>query len=54
MGTRGETVPAAPGIVLPDGSFLLDRTGVNAANISPNPNALLDGFLPVSAAVAKK
>jgi type IV pilus assembly protein PilQ len=46
----GQTVPAAPGIVLPDGSFLLDRTGVNAANISPNPNALLDGFLPVSAA----
>jgi type IV pilus secretin PilQ/predicted competence protein len=44
----GQTVPAAPGIVLPDGSFLLDRTNVNAGNLSPNPNALLNGFLPVS------
>jgi type IV pilus assembly protein PilQ len=53
----GQTVAAAPGIVLPDGSLLLDRVGVSPpGNVTagpvagqPNPNALLSSFLPVSA-----
>jgi type IV pilus assembly protein PilQ len=47
----GQTVPAAPGIALPDGSFLLDRTSVAppAGLGQPNKDATLAGFLPVSA-----
>ncbi|MBM4441511.1 MAG: secretin and TonB N-terminal domain-containing protein, partial [Candidatus Rokubacteria bacterium] len=51
----GQTVAAAPGIVLPDGSFLLDRTGIQPApgttipSSTPNPQNNLAGFLPVSA-----
>ena len=53
----GQTVAAAPGIVLPDGSLLLDRTpitppgNVTAGPVAgqPNPNSLLNAFLPVSA-----
>jgi type IV pilus assembly protein PilQ len=45
----GQSVPAMPGIVLPDGSFLLDRTGVQGLR-SGNQNLDLSGFLPVSAA----
>jgi type IV pilus assembly protein PilQ len=52
----GQTVAAAPGILLPDGSLLLDRVGItppggiSAGNVAgqPNPNALLQSFLPVS------
>jgi type IV pilus assembly protein PilQ len=46
----GQTVAAAPGIVLPDGSFLIDRTGVAPGTALPNRNADLSSFLPVSAA----
>jgi type II secretory pathway component HofQ len=47
----GQTVAAAPGIVLPDGSLLLDRVGITPpGSISqPNPNSNLSSFLPVSA-----
>jgi len=52
----GQTVAAAPGIVLPDGSLLLDRTPITPpGNVTagppagqPNPNSLLNAFLPVS------
>jgi len=49
----GQTVAAAPGIVLPDGSLLIDRTGValdtgSSIRTFPNPNTTLSGFLPVS------
>lgn len=55
-GNLGQTVAAAPGIVLPDGSLLLDRLGISPpGNISAgapggqgNPNAILQSFLPVS------
>jgi len=53
----GQTVAAAPGVVLPDGSLLSDRIAitppgsVTAGPTSglPNPNTLLNAFLPVSA-----
>jgi type IV pilus assembly protein PilQ len=54
----GQTVAAAPGILLPDGSLLLDRVPITPpGNITagsgvsgqPNPNAILSSFLPVSA-----
>jgi type IV pilus secretin PilQ/predicted competence protein len=48
----GQTVPAAPGIALPDGTFLLDRTSIAppAGIGQPNKDATLSSFLPVSAA----
>jgi type IV pilus assembly protein PilQ len=47
---QGQTVPVAPGILLPDGTFLLDRTSVAppAGFSQPNPDSLLTSFLPVS------
>jgi type IV pilus assembly protein PilQ len=46
----GQTVAAAPGILLPDGTLLLDRTSVSPTSGvgQPNRDALLSSFLPVS------
>jgi type IV pilus assembly protein PilQ len=57
QGNLGQTVAAAPGIVLPDGSLLLDRLAISPpGNLSAgapggqgNPGAILQSFLPVSA-----
>src|SRR4030095_10375280 len=46
----GQTVAAAAGILLPDGSLLLDRTPITPPGgvSQPNPNSALSSFLPVS------
>lgn len=43
----GQVVPFLPGIRLPDGTFLLDPTGVSGVS-RQNPNFLLNRGLPVS------
>jgi type II secretory pathway component GspD/PulD (secretin) len=50
----GQGVPAIPGVLLPDGSVLIDRTPVQLGRGSftdfPNPNTTLSAFLPISQA----
>jgi type IV pilus assembly protein PilQ len=53
----GQTVPLLPGLILPDGSLRLDPVAISPLGSvtagptsgSPNPNATLSQFLPVSA-----
>jgi type IV pilus assembly protein PilQ len=53
----GQTVASAPGVLLPDGSLLLDRVPITpsaretagSATGQPNPNFNLQQFLPISA-----
>jgi type II secretory pathway component GspD/PulD (secretin) len=49
---QGQGVPTIPGVLLPDGSVLIDRTPVQLGRGSftdfPNPNTTLSGFLPIS------
>jgi type II secretory pathway component HofQ len=50
----GQGVPAIPGVLLPDGSVLIDRTPVQLGRGSftdlPNPNTTLNALLPISQA----
>src|SRR5947207_2699827 len=44
-----QTIPSIPGVVLPDGSLLLDRTPVSPGRGNfPNPNTSFSSVLPIS------